>query len=147
MVGLCVPETGSGNRWRLRCFLVRILLLVGAQGIKDGAEHLSRPLVSFVMMRPTVHRGSGASVPNNAQASLDVVKEIRNRIQLVCTRSEGSEDGKVNKNDRQQDRDNIYSVLEEGGGGGVGQSDTPCFLRGCYIGNILGSLHLVFEDI
>jgi len=42
MVGLCVPETGSGNRWRLRCFLV--LLLVGAQGIKDGAEHLSRPL-------------------------------------------------------------------------------------------------------
>jgi hypothetical protein len=44
MVGLCVPETGSGNRWRLRCFLVRILLLVGAQGIKDGAEHLSRPL-------------------------------------------------------------------------------------------------------
>ena len=51
MVGLCVPETGSGNRWRLRCFLVRILLLVGAQGIKDGAEHLSRPKTMLLVLR------------------------------------------------------------------------------------------------
>ena len=49
MVGLCVPETGSGNRWRLRCFLV--LLLVGAQGIKDGAEHLSRPKTMLLVLR------------------------------------------------------------------------------------------------
>jgi len=36
------PETLVTGHWRLRCFLV--FLLVGAQGVKDGAEHLSGPL-------------------------------------------------------------------------------------------------------
>jgi len=50
------PETLAlvTGHW-FRCFLVRVFLLVGAQGVKDGAENLNGPLVSLVMVRAGVH--------------------------------------------------------------------------------------------
>lgn len=39
------PETlALVTGYWFRCFLLRVFLLVGAQGVKDGAEHLSGPL-------------------------------------------------------------------------------------------------------
>ena len=63
----------------------------------------------------------GAPVANNAQPPLDMVKEIRNRIQLIGARGKGAKDGKVNKDDCQEDGDNVNCILKEGGGGGVRQ--------------------------
>ena len=63
--------------------------------------------------------GCGTPVANNAQPPLDMVKEIRNRIQLIGARGKGAKDGKVNKNDGNQDRDDIDGITKEGCGGAI----------------------------
>ena len=61
----------------------------------------------------SVRGGGSASISNNTQTSLDVVKEIGNWIELIASGSKGSKDGKVNKDNGNQDRDDIDGVTEE----------------------------------
>ena len=70
-------------------------------------------------MGSVINGRGGASVSHDAQTSLDVVKEVGNRVQLITSGGECSKDGKVNKNDGNQDRDDINGITKEGCGGAI----------------------------
>jgi len=76
-----------------------------------------------------------------------MVKEIRNRIQLIGARGKGAKDGKVNKDDCQEDGDNVNCILKEGGGGGVRQGHSASLCWGSKLKNVFSILEFILEDI
>ena len=66
-----------------------------------------------------------------------MIEKIGNWIQIVAAGGESSEDGKVNKNDCQEDWDNINGVTKEGVGVGVTESQTTGLVLCDKVGNVL----------
>ena len=55
---------------------------------------------------------------NNLQTSSSVVEKVGNRIQIIASCGESSEDGKVKQNNEDKYRDNINQIAKEGCGVG-----------------------------
>ena len=93
-----------------------------------------------------VGRADAAAVPHNVQTSLDVIEEVGHRIEVITAGGECSEDGKVDKNDGNKDRDDIDGVTEEGGCATVTDSDATSLGFGWKSSNLIKSFLVKSKD-
>ena len=98
------------------------------------------------MMGSGVGRADAAPVPHDVQTSLDVIEEVGNRIEVIASGGKCSEDGKINKNDGNKDRDNIDGVTEEGGCATVADSDATSLGLSWKSSNLIKSFLIKSKD-